>query len=168
MTPYPAYKPSGVPWLGDVPEHWDCKRLKYHAPQVVDQRNYRLDGEKYVALEHIESWTGKLIAANEEIVFESTVKAFSKGDVLFSKLRPYLAKAFVAHQNGVCVGELLVLRPKPEMLPRYLLYNLLTKSIIDVINGSTYGAKMPRASWDFVGNLSFYLPPTNEQSAIVA
>ena len=28
LSPYPAYKPSGVPWLGEVPEHWEVARLK--------------------------------------------------------------------------------------------------------------------------------------------
>ena len=33
--PYPAYKPSGVPWLGDVPEHWDVRRLRTVAEMRV-------------------------------------------------------------------------------------------------------------------------------------
>jgi type I restriction enzyme, S subunit len=168
MKRYPAYKDSGVQWLGEVPEHWSQKRLKYLVRQVVNQRDFINEDERYVALEHIESWTGKLLPANGDVEFESLVKAFEPDDVLFCKLRPYLAKAIVASQKGVCVGELLVLRNLEETLPSYLRYCLLTRSVIDVINGSTYGAKMPRASWDFIGNLPFQIPTKPEQASIVS
>ena len=54
--PYPAYKLSGVPWLGDVPEHWEVARLKGQVANITDQARERDPGGVYIALEHVESW----------------------------------------------------------------------------------------------------------------
>ena len=102
------------------------------------------------------------------MVFDSQVKRFRSGDVLFGKLRPYLAKVARPTSDGVCVGEFLVLRPR-ELDGRspYLEQFLRSKPVIDAVNGSTFGAKMPRADWQFVGGMAITLPPLPEQAAIV-
>jgi type I restriction enzyme S subunit len=168
LRPYPAYKDSGVPWLGDVPEHWEVGRLKTHARNVVEQTNDRSDDDIYVALEHVESWTGRLRPAGPDVKFDSQVKRFQAEDVLFGKLRPYLAKVTRPRRNGVCVGEFLVLRPYgTELRAHYLEQLLRSKPIIDAIDSSTFGAKMPRADWQFMGSMRLPLPTLPEQSAIV-
>ena len=165
--PYPDYKPSGVEWLGDMPAHWGMRRLKVNAENVVRQTRGRRHEEIYIALEHVESWTGKIRKADSDVDFDSQVKQFREGDVLFGKLRPYLAKVARPAGSGVCVGEFLVLRPHADnLLPGYLEQLLRSKPIIDVIDASTFGAKMPRADWRFIGNLALPLPPLAEQAAI--
>ena len=92
LKPYPAMKDSGVPWLGEVPEHWTIERLKSSMNNIVEQTAERRGTDRYVALEHVESWTGRLRHAGLDVSFDSQVKCFRSGDVLFGKLRPYLAK----------------------------------------------------------------------------
>ena len=167
LSPYPKYKPSGVEWLGDVPTHWGVTRLKIHVDNVVAQTNEKTDGEAYIALEHVESWTGKIREANSSVQFDSQVKCFRAEDVLFGKLRPYLAKVTRPSVSGVCVGEFLVLRPHGgDLTPNYLEQLIRAKPIIDLIAASTFGAKMPRADWEFIGGLKYPLPPLFEQVAI--
>jgi type I restriction enzyme S subunit len=67
---------------------------------------------------------------------------------------------------GTCTGELLVFRPKNNLTNNYLYYYLLSKDFITTVDSSTYGSKMPRANWDFIGNLSMLIPSTGEQHAI--
>jgi len=168
LKPYPAMKDSGVEWLGKVPEHWEVARLKSRASNIIVQTNQRERDEIYVALEHVESWTGRLLSAGPAVNFDSQVRRFRAGDVLFGKLRPYLAKVTRPDRNGVCVGEFLVLRPDDgDLLPEYLEQFIRSKPIIDAINASTFGAKMPRADWQFVGGMVQALPPLPEQIAIV-
>jgi len=162
-------KDSGIEWIGEIPEHWDIRRIKY----LSNIRNVKAsDGDNdktYVGLESIESKTGKLLTNNndEQQAVGETANIFRKGDVLFGKLRPYLAKCIVADFNGRCTSELLVLRTGSNMLPEYLYLFMLSPIFIDVVNSSTYGAKMPRASWDFIGNLKVPLPNIKEQEEIV-
>ena len=169
LNPNVRMKDSGVDWIGDIPEHWDIRRIKY----LSNIRNVKAsDGDNdktYVGLESIESKTGKLLTNNndEQQAVGETANIFKKGDVLFGKLRPYLAKCIVADFNGRCTSELLVLRTGSNMLPEYLYLFMLSPIFIDVVNSSTYGAKMPRASWDFIGNLRIPLPSIKEQEEIV-
>ena len=167
LPPYPAYKPSGVDWLGDVPAHWEVQRLKGHVTNIADQTNELGPDEIYLALENIESWTGKFLQSGNLVSFDSQVKRFQVGDVLFGKLRPYLAKVMSPGRNGVCVGEFLVLRCRDgNLLSSYLERLLRSKPAIDTIDASTFGAKMPRADWQFIGSMKFPLPPLPEQRAI--
>jgi len=157
-----------VPWLGAVPEHWAIERLKSSMSNVIQQTAERQGSDLYIALEHVESWTGRLRQAGSDVSFDSQVKRFWSGDVLFGKLRPYLAKVTRPTSDGVCVGEFLVLRPRvSNATAPYVEQLLRLKPIIDAINSSTFGAKMPRADWQFVGGMAVTLPPLPEQAAIV-
>ncbi len=168
LPPYPAMKDSGVPWLGEVPGHWGIQRLKSSMSNVIQQSAERQGTDLYVALEHVESWTGRLKQSTSDVSFDSQVKRFRSGDVLFGKLRPYLAKVTRPTSDGVCVGEFFVLRPRlSSATAPYVEQLLRSKPIIDAITSSTFGARMPRADWQFVGGMAVTLPPLPEQAAIV-
>ncbi len=167
--PYPEYKDSGVPWLGKVPSGWNIKRLKFLCRNVNQQTSEKAPDEAYIALENVESWTGRITFPDGEITFDSLVKKFKPGDILFGKLRPYLAKVTRPSMSGVCVGEFLVLRlMSDDLLGEFLEYKLRSNQIINLVNSSTYGAKMPRADWTFIGNIRFSYPSRKEQEAIVS
>ena len=134
-----------------------AKRLKH----VVSLRRSRVDGNEddrpYVGLENIESWTGKLLgnsAATDEarsaIMVEGTSlsNTFEPGDVLLGKLRPYLAKVWVAEFPGRSTTELLVMHPV-EIEPRFLRYVCLWRDFVDAVDASTFGSKMLKGTdWD--------------------
>jgi len=164
-----SLKPSGIEWLGEVPEHWELRRLKFLASNTTNQTTTKASDEIYLALEHVQSWTGVAGPLEGEVEFASTVKRFVADDVLFGKLRPYLAKVTRARRAGVCVSEFLVLRARKELiLPAYLEQLLRCKRVIDLINSSTAGAKMPRADWTFIGNVRLSIPRQDEQEAILS
>ena len=168
LKPYAEYKDSGLPWLGQVPGHWDVRRMKSAVANVIEQTPEMSPTDVYVALEHVESWTGKVRPQSGTKLFTGLVKRFKRGDVLFGKLRPYLAKVTRLPNDGVCAGEFFVLRPiNNSTNAAYLAHLIRSKQTIDLINGSTFGAKMPRADWQFCGNLPISLPPPAEQAAIV-
>ena len=152
-------------WPGKLPEHWQVKRLKFVVKLVNQKAVYEDSGLPYMGLEHIEPWTGRYIE-DEEASPDGLVSFFEPGDVLLGKLRPYLAKVHFAKHRGVCSTEVLVLRTSGDLIPEYLRYFLVAPATIGNINSSTYGSKMPRASWDFIGNQLQPLPPKDEQCAI--
>jgi type I restriction enzyme S subunit len=166
FAPYPKYKPSGVEWLGEVPEHWEVKRLK-RAVTLTD-RKVEADQENpvpYIGMENIESWTGRLLPINADTVPTGTANEFKAGNTLFGKLRPYLAKACIPDFDGLCSTELLVLEGA-ELDRRALLYLLLADGFVKLVDSSTYGSKMPRASWDFVGDCVVPIASADEHRAI--
>ncbi|EOX2646179.1 restriction endonuclease subunit S [Campylobacter upsaliensis] len=161
LNPNIEFKNSEIEYLGLIPHHWEVKKLKYLATLRNQKSN---DSDFKVGLENIESQTGKYISTNE-VVFEDSGIYFYKNDILFGKLRPYLAKVFLADREGVCVSEFLVLTPKKQC-GNFLKFLMLSPLFISVVDGSTYGSKMPRASWEFIGNLKIPLPPLHEQKEI--
>jgi type I restriction enzyme S subunit len=158
---YPRYKESGVEWLGEVPEHWEVKWIKRSLQQLTEKTPAR---EKRLGLENIESWTGRFVLTDSE--FEGDGVGFRPGDILFGKLRPYLAKVLVAEFPGAAVGDFHVLRPQHGLEPRFAAYQFLNPAFISIVDGSTFGSKMPRASWEFIGGLVSAMPPPPEQQAI--
>ena len=155
-----------------MPSHcWQSARLKFVAPLRNQRTPAGADHAEYVGLENIESWTGRMIASEPKADKDSEAETglanvFREGDVLFGKLRPYLAKACQAPRDGVCSTELLVMQPAEALNPRFLLYELLTPDFVGAVDASTFGARMPRASWDFIGSLEIRLPPLETQSII--
>lgn len=159
---YPEYKDSGVEWLGEVPKHWEIKRLKYSLRLLTGKTDRRINP---IALENIESWSGRFIPTETE--FQGEGVAFEKDDILFGKLRPYLAKVILVTNSGEAVGDFHVMRPNQIISPKFAQYLLLNKSFIDIVDGSTFGSKMPRVSWDFMGSVTVASPPSSvEQTAI--
>ena len=168
LRPYPDYKSSGTQWLGEIPAHWELRRMKVSVANIINQTPQSNNHELCLALEDVESWTGRYNDAGPRTRLDSQAKHFQADDVLFGKLRPYLAKVVRPDKAGMCVSEFLVLRPRGRrLLASYLEQLLRSKSIIDAISSSTFGAKMPRADWQFIGNIRQPLPPLPEQIAIV-
>jgi type I restriction enzyme S subunit len=92
---------------------------------------------------------------------------FRPGDVLFSKLRPYLAKSLLVEQPLHGTGEFLVMVPHRNLIePRYLLYVTLSDPWLHFAQATSYGLKMPRTSWDAMGDCEVHLPPLDEQRRI--
>jgi len=167
--PYTAYRDSGVGWLEEIPQHWKVKRLKYFAPISGEKLDGKPDELTYLGLENVESKTGRLLldAPVEEV--DSTVSAFHRDEVLFGKLRPYLAKVVHASFDGVCTSELLVLQPdRRQVEPRFLFYRLLSNEFIRYANAFSYGVKMPRTSPQLIANTGVPLPSLPEQQTIAA
>lgn len=160
---YPEYKDSGIEWLGEIPKHWEPVKLK-HIVTLSNQKATNLTDHQYVGMENIESKTAKYITT-ENIIPEGVSNQFKKGDILFGKLRPYLAKAWLATFSGVCSSELLVLK-NHKLFSDFLKAYLLTNNVINEINSSTYGSKMPRASWDFIGQIPVPFMPYEESKKI--
>lgn len=156
------FKDSGIEWFEEIPQHWNILKLK-HIASLRNQKSNNIDFR--IGLENIESKTGKFIPSSE-VVFEEDGIGFKKGDILFGKLRPYLAKVFLTDRDGICVSEFLVLKIKSES-NKFIKFLMLSSLFIDIVDSSTYGTKMPRANWEFIGNLKIPLPPLKEQEQIV-
>jgi type I restriction enzyme S subunit len=164
LNPNAELKDSGIDWLGKIPKHWELKRLKNLANQISEKSTEILDDDFLVALENIESNTGKFIETASE--YENNGIKFKKGNILYNKLRPYLNKVFQADKEGVCVGDIIVIECTQRLNPTFLQYRMLSDAFCSVIMSSVYGAKMPRTSWQFISSLKIGYPSFDEQVQI--
>lgn len=151
------------PWSNGVHPSWGAHRLKWLVARMTDK--VADTTRPYVGLENVEPWTGRFVEAASEDKAEGQSSIFEKGDILFGKLRPYLAKVHRAGYAGCCTSELLVLRPN-KLIGEYLQYVLVAEPFIKLVDSSTFGAKMPRADWDFIGRVVVPCPPVPVQRAI--
>jgi len=121
-------------------------------------------------LDMIEQDTGtildKQIVSMDEIG-NSTIQ-FSSDHVLYSKLRPYLNKVALPDEAGYASSELVPFLPKREINKIYFAYLLRSDSFVELINLKSGGAKMPRASMDFIRKFEIPVPPLDLQNQFVA
>lgn len=166
LDPNVKLKDSGIPWIGEIPEGWEVIKLKF----IADERKEKeRDGKEksLLGLENIESSTTKIIEYNSTENIEGESLKFEKNDVLFGKLRPYLAKVTLVDRDGCCTSELIVYKSSKKILPKFLMYKLVSKRYIDYVNSLTYGVKMPRADPNTLSNIKQSIPPKEEQQKIV-
>jgi len=118
-------------------------------------------------MDRIESGTGRLFSesSDSEGSGDSGLAEVHLGDVLFGKLRPYLAKTWVADRAVNASTELLCLRPRGTF-SRWLGYVVGSRMVIDWAVATSDGAKMPRTSWSKLGELRVATPPMHDQRSI--
>ena len=157
----------------EIPATWKWVRLgdcTNFGQTKQKARAIDISDDTWIAdLEDIEKSSGRLlrriISKERKIAGDKTI--FKKGDILFSKLRPYLQKILIADESGVCTSELVPFTSYGAIEQKYLVYVLKSPSVDSAINISTYGMKMPRVGRDTMLNLLIPLPPQEEQTRIV-
>lgn len=119
-------------------------------------------------LEDIEKDSSKLIQRLlvADRPFKSTKNSFSKGDILYGKLRPYLNKVIIADTDGVCTTEIIPINGEPLINNRFLFYWLKSESFLSYVNAVSYGVNMPRLGTSDGLAAPFILPPLAEQKVI--
>jgi type I restriction enzyme S subunit len=121
---------------------------------------------RYVGLEHIEPQTMRLIGHGYAYETRSSSILFSKGDVLYGKMRPYLNKVWVAEFDGICSAEFLVF-PKLEGLNnQFLAMRLNTEDFVNFANNQISGER-PRVNFEKLSGFPIFLPSISEQERIV-
>ncbi len=175
LKPYPRTKPSGVEWLGDVPEHWGVKRLKYSASINDDAlpETTLPDFEfKYVDIGGVNAVDG--ITATEELVFENAPSRARRkvrhGDTIVSTVRTYLrAIAPIKNppENLIVSTGFAVVRPR-KVEPSFLAYALRESSFIESVVARSTGVSYPACNASEVGGIAIPLPDPTEQRAIAA
>jgi len=154
-----------VPGFSGAWEHHAFGRFAHTVRNKVDPRSLR-DDVPGIELEHIEAESGRLLGTCQANAQVSLKTPFTRKNVLYGKLRPYLRKFFKPDFDGVCSTEIWALAAKPDLCtPEFL--HLLVQSptfagAVDVSSGS----KMPRADWGIVAVTIFAIPSVKEQTAI--
>lgn len=170
--PLPEIAEDEVPF--DIPESWKWVRLgdcSSYAQAKIKIPPLSITSDMWsLDLEDIEKETGRIhtfCKAAERKISGDRV-CFAKGQILYSKLRPYLKKILVAPDAGICTPELVPFSVYGGIRPDYIANALRAPHVDFVINSVTYGVKMPRVGTETMVNLLIPLPPLAEQKRIVA
>ncbi|MBE1514279.1 restriction endonuclease subunit S [Nesterenkonia halotolerans] len=121
--------------------------------------------EFQVSLEDMISDSGELVQG-ELSQYNAKGTPFSAGDVLFGKLRPYLAKYWLADREGTAGGDIHVYRPTDDVEPRFLSYVVGSRGFVRYAAAASKGVKMPRVEWMGLREFIVYRPELIVQSRI--
>ncbi len=174
---YPAYKDSGIEWLGEIPEHWQVKRLKLLCKINPPKSELRLASSTKVSFLPMEKIGGDgTISIEETRKIEQVWQGytyFRDGDIVVAKITPCFENGkgalCINLRNGVGFGttELHVLRPQNQIIAE-MLFHIIKSSPFRMLGAaSMYGAAgQQRVSEDFVSNFQIGIPSLYEQRAI--
>ena len=156
----------------EIPDSWEWTRLGFVSSYAETKKKIKAQDAPpdlwQLDLEDIEKG-GRILehktVGERKAVGDKTF--FEAGNVLYSKLRPYLLKVLVAPADGICTPEIVPFSLYGKVLPEYIVAFLKSPYVDGVINAVTYGVKMPRVGTQTMTSLLLPLPPLNEQQRIV-
>ena len=155
----------------DIPDGWSWTRLiaicPYGETTKINANNIT-DNEWILELEDIEKDTGKILSyvLKSERQSVSQKHKFCKGQLLYSKLRPYLNKVLIAPKDGYCTSEILPLTLYGNISPEYIRTFLMSDTFLAYVDLISYGVKMPRLGTKDGKRSLIALPPLQEQFRI--
>ena len=146
--------------LGLVPKGWKVGVLGDIAVSIRKQiPTSELNTElSYIGLEHIPRQSLSICNWDNAQGLESAKAAFSKGDILFGKLRPYFHKVIIAPFEGVCSTDILVCRSKQSTYYGIITMHLFSVKLVEYANRLSNGAKMPRVNWKDIAAYTICIP----------
>ncbi|HEX2581782.1 MAG TPA: restriction endonuclease subunit S [Dongiaceae bacterium] len=166
--PYPHYRDSGLPWLGQVPEHWDVRRNG----RLFAQRNDTGHGD--LPILEVSIRTGVRVrdldnAARKQMMADrGKYKRAAKGDIAYNMMRLWQGAVGVAPVDGLISPAYVVAQPFPEVESRYYTYLFRTGAYMREVNKFSRGivSDRNRLYWDEFKQMPSAFPPTDEQKSI--
>ena len=173
MKKYDKYKDSGIEWIGEIPEHWEVKKIKYvltindeTLPETTIE-DYEIE---YVEISNVKSGIG--ILSTDLFEFKDAPsrarRIVKDGDIIVSTVRTYLksiATIKQPNQNLIVSTGFAVLRPR-TINSSYIGYQFYSDALIGEIISISVGVSYPAISPNQIGNISIPIPPPPEQTAI--
>lgn len=172
--PYPEYRESGVEWLGEVPEHWDVKRIKNIATyndEALDEKtdpDFEMEYVDISSVNLVDGLTSKEVTSFEKAPSRARRKV-QDGDTIVSTVRTYL-KAIAAIKNPpdnlVVSTGFAVIRPKSQINSDYLGYLLQSEGFVGEVVANSVGVSYPAINASVLASLPSIQPSLPEQQTI--
>lgn len=170
-------KPSGIEWLGEVPEHWIVKPLKCWVRLNASALGEKTDPDfefRYVDIGSIK--TGRLVKELERIRFEAAPsrarRILRRGDTIISTVRTYLKAIWYVNEDAndlIASTGFAVLTPGSNAEPEYLGYIIQSSAFVDRVTANSIGIAYPAIAETVLGRFPVAMPSTLiEQQAIVS
>ena len=167
--PHPAYKPSGVEWLGDVPTHWAVRRARYIFREINERSQE--GAEQHLSMSQRLGLVPSHLVENRTLVSESYAggKLCRTGDLVLNRLKAHLGVFARAQQSGVISADYTVLRPNRGAEAEYFEELLRSPSCRGELRIRAKG--IVEGFWrlytDDLYDIYLPLPPEEEQRSII-
>ena len=166
-----GYKHTGA---GVIPEDWQLRPLLTAVRVARGQVDPKIEPYRsmiLVAPDHVETGSGRLL--RKEIADDQRAISgkylFQSGDIIYSKIRPYLKKAILADFNGLCSADMYPLRPAPDVSAGFVLAAILGDRFTRFAESVSVRSGMPKINRTELAEYMIGLPPTKaEQDTIAA
>jgi type I restriction enzyme S subunit len=175
LQPYAEYKDSGLPWLGQVPGHWEIQRLKNWV--TINRHTLGEDTPTDFAFDYLDIGavtTGRLARRPKRLCFADAPsrarRVLQSGDTIVSTVRTYLKAVLTVNECAqpiVASTGFAVLSPRADTTPRCLGYVAQSEAFTNQVTAESVGIAYPAISETRLGNIAVTLPPPEEQAAIV-
>ncbi|MBZ7957642.1 restriction endonuclease subunit S [Campylobacter sp. RM9760] len=160
-------KNSGIEWLGEIPEHWEVRKLKYIC-KINPQINEALpDSFIYIDLESVTN--GKLLKEqmiSKEKAPSRAQRILQKQDILFQLVRPYQRNNYIFNKNGAYVASTGYAQIRTKECIKFIYYTLLENSFVERVVLRSTGSNYPAISSNDFADMKIPLPPLKEQEQI--
>ena len=168
-------KPSGIEWIGDIPSHWEIKKLKFVAN--FNQNTLPEDTDGQFELKYIDIGNVSSVDGIKEIQYFNFSNAPSRarrivkyGDIIVSTVRTYL-RAITSikedYDNCICSTGFAVITPKDNVQQDFVVYAIENESFIAQIIANSQGISYPAINVSQLENLKLAFPSIKEQKEIV-
>jgi type I restriction enzyme, S subunit len=156
-----------LPWIDKRPTDWQVNRLKPFVANMTTLATASEPSGGVITLDRVESWSGRVLDRHSAGGDVFAGKIFERDDVLFGKLRPYLAKVTRAMCAGLAGTEFLVLRARQDIFrPKFFELLLRSRPFIDYVASHSVGAKMPRTEWEAIAAIPVAIPSLTQQDGL--
>jgi type I restriction enzyme S subunit len=170
LKPYPTMKDSGVPWLGEMPAHWEVRRNG----RLFAQRNET--GFAGLPILEVSLRTGVRVRDFENsdrkqvMTDRDKYKRAAKGDLAYNMMRMWQGAVGIAPVDGLVSPAYVVARPLPEAHGRYFSYLFRTDAYMNEVDKYSRGIVKDRNRlyWDDFKQMPSAFPPPEEQRSIAA
>ncbi|MGF6965939.1 type I restriction enzyme S subunit [Paraburkholderia sp. WC7.3g] len=177
LDPSVRRQPSGIEWLGEIPEHWIAKPLKRWVGLNGSVLGEKTDPEfefRYVDIGSVK--TGRLVKELDRIRFASAPsrarRILKRGDTIISTVRTYLKAIWYVDEDAndlIASTGFAVLTPGRNVEPEYLGYVIQSSSFVNRVTANSIGIAYPAIAETVLGRFPVAMPSTvTEQQAIVS
>ncbi len=177
INPGVKLKSSRIEWLGEIPEHWEMKKIKHTLQQIIDTEHktapFHPDGE-YLVVRTSNVRNGKLILEDAKYTDYNGFKEWTRrgipnpGDILFTREAPAGEACIVPDNIPLCIGQRIVLFRvnKNRLDERYGVWSLYSGVAAEFIQSLSQGSTVAHFNMADIGNIPIFVPPIAEQHAI--
>tara|TARA_Y100000310_G_C20692887_1_gene823514 strand:+ start:2604 stop:3845 length:1242 start_codon:yes stop_codon:yes gene_type:complete len=174
LNPEVPMKDSGIEWLGEIPEGWEARKFNHSASitsRQIDPRDEPYCDYILIAPNHIEKETGRLLDTETAKAqgADSGKYLCKKDQVIYSKIRPHLAKVCMCPSDNVlCSADMYPISTSKILTNKFLYFFMLSDIFTDLATLESERVAMPKINRESLGEFKIPIPPIEEQHQLIS